>query len=41
MNQLPTIELQQQAVNDFFFRLAEQGEHLRYTSIEKHDPLAA
>ncbi len=30
MNQLPSIELQRQAVNDFFFGLAEQYEHLQY-----------
>ena len=39
MNQLPTIELQQQAVNDFFFGLAEHGEHLSYAESEesRHD----
>ncbi len=43
MNQLPTLELQRQAVNDFFFSLAEQGEHLRYaeSSNEAPDALAA
>ena len=45
MNQLPTLELQQQAVNDFFFALAEQSEHLSYidsnTCTTMHDPLAA
>jgi len=30
MNQLPTLEMQQQAVNDFFFALADQGERLQY-----------
>lgn len=30
MNQLPTIELQGRAVNDFFFALAEHNEHLTY-----------
>jgi tRNA-dihydrouridine synthase B len=30
MNQLPTRELQQQAVNDFFHSLAEKSEHLSY-----------
>ncbi|MBS1190356.1 MAG: tRNA-U20-dihydrouridine synthase [Rhodocyclaceae bacterium] len=30
MNQLPSIELQRQAVNDFFFGLAQQNEHLQY-----------
>ncbi|QWT46441.1 tRNA dihydrouridine synthase DusB [Azospira inquinata] len=30
MNQLPTLEMQQQAVNDFFFSLADQGERLQY-----------
>ena len=38
MNQLPTLELQQQAVNDFFFALAEQSEHLSYAdSAESHN----
>ncbi len=32
MNQLPTIELQRQAVNDFFSALAEYQEHLSYVS---------
>ncbi|MBW7902312.1 MAG: tRNA dihydrouridine synthase DusB [Rhodocyclaceae bacterium] len=44
MNQLPTLEQQRQAVNDFFFRLAEQGEHLRYSdgeNSEAPDALAA
>jgi len=46
MNQLPTIEAQQQAVNDFFFSLAEHGEHLSYAESEysnhdRHNPLAA
>ena len=36
MNQLPTLELQQQAVNDFFFGLATQGEHLQYGEGEQH-----
>ena len=31
MNTLPSIELQKQAVNDFFHRLAEEGQHLKYT----------
>jgi tRNA-dihydrouridine synthase B len=31
MNTLPSIELQKQAVNDFFCRLAEEGQHLKYT----------
>ncbi len=30
MNQLPSIDLQEQAVNEFFFALAEQHEHLTY-----------
>jgi tRNA-dihydrouridine synthase B len=34
MNQLPNIEEQMQAVNDFFHRLAEEGEHLKYNSEE-------
>src|SRR5512135_1473871 len=36
MNQLPTIELQRAAVNDFFFNLAAHSEHLAYE--EKHEP---
>ena len=34
MNQLPDIALQQQAVNDFFFGLAEQHEHLTFIENE-------
>ncbi|WP_319240945.1 tRNA dihydrouridine synthase DusB [uncultured Propionivibrio sp.] len=34
MNQLPDIDVQRRAVNDFFFQLAEQHEHLQYT---EHD----
>ena len=37
MNQLPTLELQRQAVNDFFFGLAEQHEHLHYTENIEND----
>jgi Fis family transcriptional regulator len=36
MNQLPTIELQRQAVNDFFSALAEHQEHLPYVSRPLH-----
>jgi hypothetical protein len=36
MNQLPTIELQRQAVNDFFSALAEHHEHLSYVSRPLH-----
>jgi tRNA-dihydrouridine synthase B len=35
MNQLPTIELQQAAVNEFFHGLAERGEHLDYNNNEE------
>lgn len=31
MNTLPSIQLQKQAINDFFSRLAEEGQHLKYT----------
>jgi tRNA-dihydrouridine synthase B len=31
MNVLPSIDQQMQAVNDFFFRLAEEHRHLKYT----------
>jgi tRNA-dihydrouridine synthase B len=44
MNRLPTLEEQRRAVNDFFFRLAAEGEHLRYAdgeSSEVSDALAA
>ena len=34
MNPLPSIEQQMQAVNDFFRRLAEEYEHLKYNSEE-------
>src|ERR1035437_3477789 len=34
MNQLPDIVQQQQAVNDFFYSLAEQSEHLDYLQTE-------
>ena len=34
MNTLPSIEQQMQAVNDFFRRLAEEYEHLKYNSEE-------
>jgi hypothetical protein len=32
MNKLPTIELQRQAVDDFFSALAEDHEHLPYVA---------
>ena len=35
MNQLPSIELQRQAVNDFFYDLAGQSEHLQYINIRE------
>jgi tRNA-dihydrouridine synthase B len=44
MNQLPTVELQGKAVNDFFFRLAEHHEHLSYigsTDGHNNEELAA
>ena len=34
MNTLPSIDQQMQAVNDFFRRLAEEHEHLKYNSEE-------
>jgi tRNA-dihydrouridine synthase B len=34
MNVLPGIDQQMQAVNDFFFRLAEQHDHLKYDTEE-------
>lgn len=38
MNQLPDIETQQRAVNDFFFSLAEHDEHLNYIDVDdKHN----
>ncbi|MBK7900313.1 MAG: tRNA dihydrouridine synthase DusB [Azonexus sp.] len=39
MNQLPSIELQRQAVNDFFYDLAGRSEHLQY--IHTKEELAA
>ena len=39
MNQLPSIELQRQAVNDFFYDLAGRSEHLQY--IHTREELAA
>ena len=41
MNQLPSIEQQRQAVNDFFFSLAQQGEHLNYKDDNSGEGLAA
>jgi hypothetical protein len=35
MNQLPTIALQRQAVNDFFLMLAEHHEHLPYVNSDR------
>jgi tRNA-dihydrouridine synthase B len=37
MNQLPDSKRQQQAVNDFFFSLAEQNEHLYYSETQNND----
>ena len=37
MNQLPDVETQQRAVNDFFFGLAETHEHLEYTDNDNND----
>jgi tRNA-dihydrouridine synthase B len=34
MNQLPSVEQQMQAVNDFFCKAAAEGEHLKYNSEE-------
>lgn len=41
MNQLPTLEMQQQAVNDFFFALADQGERLQYAPEAGEIPASA
>lgn len=41
MNQLPSLELQRQAVNDFFYRLAEEHEHLHYAENDNNGGLAA
>ena len=41
MNQLPNIEQQRRAVNDFFFGLAEKHEHLEYTDNDNREGLAA
>ncbi len=41
MNQLPTIDLQRQAVNDFFLALAEHHEHLPYVSNDAAVPAPA
>jgi hypothetical protein len=37
MNQLPDIELQRRAVNDFFFSLAEKNDHLEYSDNDNND----
>ena len=37
MNQLPSIALQRQAVDDFFLGLAEQSEHLNYNNDSNHN----
>ena len=37
MNQLPDIVMQRQAVNDFFFSLAEHNEHLDYIQSENNN----
>ena len=37
MNQLPDIAQQRQAVNDFFFGLAEKHEHLEYSDNEQNE----
>ena len=37
MNQLPDIELQRRAVNDFFFSLAEKSDHLEYSDNDNND----
>ena len=41
MNQLPTIALQRQAVNDFFLALAEHNEHLPYVASDPDTPAPA
>ena len=42
MNLLPDIVLQRQGINEFFYRLAENGEHLRYLQNENNiEELAA
>ena len=41
MNQLPTITLQRQAVNDFFLALAEHHEHLPYVNSDVAAPAPA
>ena len=38
MNQLPTVDLQRQAVNDFFAALAAQHEHLPYAASDPATP---
>ena len=39
MNQLPDITGQRNAVNDFFFTLAEKDERLAYDSHASHAPI--
>ena len=41
MNQLPTVALQRQAVNDFFLALAEHNEHLPYVASDPDTPAPA
>lgn len=41
MNQLPTVETQLEAVNEFFGHLQQQGRHLQYTEQDQEEALAA
>ncbi|WP_137719039.1 tRNA dihydrouridine synthase DusB [Methylobacillus flagellatus] len=41
MNQLPTMEMQLQAINSFFAQLHEQGERLQYVALSDAEALAA
>ncbi len=41
MNQLPTIEEQLKAVNEFFGHLLSQGQHLQYVESDQEEALAA
>lgn len=41
MNQLPTVEAQLQAVNEFFGHLLQQGQHLQYVEQDQEEAMAA
>ncbi|KAB2927885.1 MAG: tRNA dihydrouridine synthase DusB [Dechloromonas sp.] len=41
MNTLPTVELQRQAVDEFFLRYAEEHEHLQYEENKTHEEALA